>query len=95
MPHLKVSRFAELHDLAVQRNAQSSSRDRSKLAKNLHRYLIFRADQEGVKYSLSPESFLDALRKGATKFFGISVDSNGLQADEQNPEAFARWTSLN
>jgi len=28
MSQLKVSRFVELHDLAVQRNVQSSSRDR-------------------------------------------------------------------
>ena len=28
MPQFNVSRFVELHDLAVQRNAQSSSRDR-------------------------------------------------------------------
>jgi hypothetical protein len=65
------------------------------IAKELHRYLMFRANLEGVQYGLIPEFFLDALRKGTRIFFGISVDNDGLEADEQNPEAFAKWTSLN
>ena len=61
------------------------------IANDLNRYMIFRADQEGVAYNLNPEYFLNALRMGVTNFFGISIDDSGLEADEQNPKAFAEW----
>jgi hypothetical protein len=57
--------------------------------------MMFRTDQESEQYGLSPEFFLDALQKGVTNFFGISVGNDGLEADEQNPEAFAKWQTQN
>ena len=65
------------------------------VAKDLHRYLMFRAKQEGVGYGFNPEFFLYALREGITEFFGISVRNGGIQSDEQNPQAFAKWLALN
>jgi hypothetical protein len=65
------------------------------IANDLHRYLMFRANQEGVKYGFNPEFFLYALREGITEFFGINVHNGAIQADQQNLEAFAKWASLN
>jgi hypothetical protein len=69
--------------------------DDRQIAEQLHRYLKFRANQEGQQYSLDPQFFLDALQQNVTKFFGIKVYLGGLESDEQNPEAFAKWTALN
>jgi hypothetical protein len=67
------------------------TRAREDIARDLHEYLAFRARREGVAYSLDPGFFLDALRRGAVMIFGIHIGADGIEADEQNPAAFAEW----
>lgn len=57
----------------------------------LNAYMQFRAADEGVEYSLSPDFFADALERGCEMFFGVVVQSGQLVADEQQPELFAGW----
>jgi hypothetical protein len=60
-------------------------------ARDLHEYMSFRAEREGVGYELDAGFFLEALQQGVAVFFGISIGANGIEADEQNPAAFAEW----
>lgn len=60
-------------------------------AKSLDAYIRYRAQREGVEYSLSPGFFWDALTQNCVEFFGVVVRDGELVSDKQFPEVFAMW----
>jgi hypothetical protein len=53
----------------------------SEIAAELHRYLKYRAEQEGQTYELYPEFFAEGLRRGVRSFFGVEIGSRGIATD--------------
>jgi hypothetical protein len=67
--------------------------DYSQLASALHEYIRFRAGKENVNYNLSPQFFVEHLRRGARTFFGVECEDGALIADHQFPNLFEEWRS--
>jgi hypothetical protein len=61
------------------------------IARELHHYLEWRAQQEQQTYELTETFFADALRRGVRKFFGVEVNSRGIAVDTQHFALWHRW----
>jgi hypothetical protein len=61
------------------------------IARELHRYLEWRAEQEQQTYELSEAFFVDALRRGVRKFFGVEIGSRGIATDTKRFDLWMRW----
>jgi hypothetical protein len=68
--------------------------DQEALAQLLHRYMQFRAKEEKTDYDLDAEFFASALKNGARYFFGVQVKNDRMVADDENPNAFLKWSAV-
>jgi hypothetical protein len=79
-------------DSSSQRRKPMKTNDSAKaLSRKLYSYMQFRAAREGVAYGLNPKFFLENLKRGIRRFFGVVCSGGELVRDEQQPTIFAKW----
>ncbi len=61
------------------------------VAEQLHDYIRFRAEKEGVGYDLGVSFFERALLSGCVQFFGVTIKGNQLIKDKEQPDLFNEW----
>jgi hypothetical protein len=61
------------------------------IARELHRYLEWRAGQEQQTYELTENFFADALHRGVRSFFGVEIGSRGIAMDTKRFDLWMRY----
>ena len=61
------------------------------LAEELHQYMTFRAQREGLTYGLDATWFAGYLKAGVRLYFGVETTDKRIIRDEQKPDLVAEW----
>jgi hypothetical protein len=71
--------------------AQHSRTTLNEKARQIHSYMTFRAAKENLPHDLSVAYYRTFISQGINLIFGVTVGTNGLVSDVQQPRMFAEW----
>ncbi len=64
------------------------------MAKELHKYIKFKAAKQGVAYELDSQFFASAMAAGIKCFFGAVIEGDRIVEDAADPDLLREWHKM-